>query len=201
MLAGLSHHVGGTIYEPLALALSFGFLMHAVLSESRTLYVISLLYVASYFFDDFGGGFWRWSTYQRHHYELTAMFTGASLALAGHWLSRSSFISAAPVWLFVGTVLGLGGAYGMLYDTAGAPLFAAVATLAIYAALALRSRAMLAAAILVLLGFTVDYAQRHFARNTSWPLLLIVFGFVTLLGGFVFARLSGRIRESALHET
>jgi hypothetical protein len=201
MVAGLSYHVGGTIYEPLALALSFGFLMHAVLSGSRTLYVISLLYVASYFFDDFGGGWWRWSTYQRHHYELTAMFTGASLALAGHWLSRSSFISASPVWLFVGTALGLGGAYGMLYDTAGAPLFAAVATLTIYAALALRSRAMLAAAILGLLGFTVDYAQRYFARNVSWPLLLIAFGFVTLLSGFIFARLSNRIRESALHET
>jgi hypothetical protein len=89
----------------------------------------------------------------------------------------------------------------MLYDTAGAPLFAAVATITIYAALALRSRAMLAAAILGLLGFTVDYAQRHFARSVSWPLLLIAFGFVTLLGGFIFARLSSRIRESALHET
>ena len=28
------------------------------------------------------------------------MFTGASLVLAGHWLSRSAFISASPVWMF-----------------------------------------------------------------------------------------------------
>jgi hypothetical protein len=200
MLAGLSYHVGGMIYEPLALALCFGFLMHAVLSESRTLYVMSLLYVAGYFFDGLGGSWWGWSTYQRHHYELTAMFTGASLAMAGHWLSRSSFISASPVWLFVGTAFALGGAYGMLYDTAVAPLFAGVATLAIYAALALRSRAMLAAAILGLLGFIGDYAQRHFAKSVSWPLLLIVFGFVILVAGFVFARLSGRIKESALQD-
>ncbi len=89
----------------------------------------------------------------------------------------------------------------MLYDTAGAPLFPGVATLAIYAALALRSRAMLAAAILGLLGFVVDYAQRHFAKSVSWPLLLIVFGFVVLLAGVVFARLSGRIREAALPDT
>ena len=47
---------------------------------------------------------------------------------------------------------------------------------------------------------TVDYAQRYFARSVSWPLLLIAFGFLTLLGGFVFARLSNRIRHSAFHE-
>jgi hypothetical protein len=200
MLAGLSYHVGGTIYEPLALALCFGFLMHAVLSESRTLYVMSLLYVASYFFDGLGGSWRGWGTYQRHHYELTSMFSGASLALAGHWLSLSSYISASPVWLFVGTAFALGGAYSMLYDTAVAPLFAGGATLAIYAALTLRSRAMLAAAILGLLGFIGDYAQRHFAKSISWPLLLIVFGFVILIAGFVFARLAGRIKESALQD-
>jgi len=199
MLAGLSYHLGGTIYEPLALALSFGFLMHAVVSGSKTLYVMAILYVAGYFVDGFGGSWWGWSSsYQRHHHELTAMVTGASLVLAGHWLRRSLLISASPVWMFLGTAFVLGGAYGMTFDNASAPLFAGVATVAIYAALALRSRAMLAAAILGLLGFTADYAQRHFARSLSWPLLLIAFGFVILLAGFVFARLSGRIKETAV---
>jgi xanthosine utilization system XapX-like protein len=78
-----------------------------------------------------------------------------------------------------------------------APIFAGLATLAIYAALALRSRAVLAAAILGLLGFMVDYTQRHFAKSVSWPLLLILFGFVVLVAGFAFARLAGRIRESS----
>lgn len=200
MLAGVSYHVGRTIYEPLWLALCLGFLLHAVLMESKMLYVMSFLYVAGYFWGGPGGTWWGWSTYQRHYHELTALFTGASLVLAGHWLERSPLISASPVWHFVGTGVALGGAYSMLYDTAGAPLFAGVATLAIYAALMLRSRAMLAAAILGLLAFTVAYAQRHFARSVSWPLLLIVFGFVVLLAGFAFARLSGRIRASALQK-
>ncbi len=121
--------------------------------------------------------------------------------LTGHWLERSPLISASPVWHFVGTSFALGGAYSMLYDTAGEPLFAGVATLGIYAALMLRSRAMLAAAILGLLAFTAAYAQRHFAKSLSWPLLLIVFGFVVLLAGFAFARLSGRIKESSLQKT
>jgi hypothetical protein len=201
MLAGLTYHVGGTVYEPLALALCFGFLTYAVLSESRTLYVMSLLYVASYFLDGLFGNWWGWTTDQRTHYELTAVVVGSSLVLAGQWLSRASFISASPVWMFVGTAYALGGAYHMLYDTVGAPLFAGIATVAIYAALALRSRAMLAAAILGLLGFTGDYAERYFADSVSWPLLLIVFGFVILLAGFAFARLSGRIKESALQES
>jgi xanthosine utilization system XapX-like protein len=197
MLAGLSYHVGGGIYEPLALALSLGFLMHAVLVGSRTLYVVSILYVAGYYLDGFGGHWWGWSTYERRHYELTAMVTGVSLVLAGHWVAQTALISASPIWMFSGTVFALGGAYHLLYDTAGAPVFAGLATLAIYAALALRSRSMLAAAILGLLGFMVDYTQRHFAKSVSWPLLLILFGFVVLVAGFTFARLAGRIRQSS----
>ncbi len=197
MLAGLSYHVSGTFYEPLALALSFGFLMHAVLAGSGTLYVVAVLSVAAYFLDGFGGRWWGWGTYERHPYELTAVVTGASLALAGHWLSRAAFISASPVWLFSGTAFALGGAYHWLYDTAAAPVFAGVATLVIYAALAMRSRAMVAAAILGLLGFMVEYTERHFANSVSWPLLLILFGFVVLLAGYAFARLSVRIKERA----
>jgi hypothetical protein len=200
MLAGLYYHLGRTIYDPLVLALCLGFLMHAVLTESRMLYVMSLLYVAGYFCGGLGGR-WGWSTYHRHYDELTAVFAGTSLVLTGHWLNRSSFISASPVWFFVGTSCALGGAYSMLYDTAGAPLFVGVATIAIYAALMLRSRAMLAAAILGLLGFVAAYTERHFAHSVSWPLLLILFGFLLLLAGFAFARLSGRIREPSTQKT
>ena len=195
MLAGISYHVGRTIYEPLVLALCLGFLMHAVVTESRTLYVMSLLYIAGHFWGGPGGNWWGLSSDQRRYHELTALFDGASLLLAGHWLRRASFISASPVWMFVGTGFALGGAYSMLYDTALAPLFAGASTLAIYGALWLRSRAMLAAAILSLLGFSAAYAQRHFANSVGWPLLLIAFGFVLLLAGVAFARLSGRIKE------
>jgi hypothetical protein len=195
MLAGLYYHVGRTIYDPLALALSLGFLMHAVLTESRTLYVMSVLYVLAYCCGGPGGGWSLWGGYHRLYHEATAVFAGTSLVLAGHWLRRSRFISASPVWLFVGTCFALGGVYSMLYETAGAPLFAGVATLAIYAALMLRSRAMLAAAILCLMIFVVAYAQRHFANSVGWPLLIVMFGFMLLVAGFAFARLSGRIRK------
>jgi hypothetical protein len=200
MLAGLYYHIGRTMYDPLALSLCMAFLMHAVRTESKMLFFMSLLYIAMYFCGGPGGGWgsWSWtnSTWRFNH-ELAAIFCGTSLVLAGHWLNRSPFISAPPVWLFVGTSFALAGVYGIFYDTAGEPLFAAAATLAIYAALMMRSRAMLAASILSLISFIVSYAQRHFAHNVGWPLLLILFGVLLLLSGFVFARLSARIREKA----
>ena len=75
----------------------------------------------------------------------------------------------------------------------GEPLFAGAATLAIYAALTLRSRAMLAASIISLITFITYYAKRDFAESVGWPLLQILFGFIILLAGFVFAPLSARI--------
>jgi hypothetical protein len=200
ILAGLDYHVGRTIFDPLVLAVSLAFLMHAVISESRTLYVASFLYIAIYFCGGPGGG---WSGWNNHHYyhALTALFTGTSLVLAGHWLNRSSLISASPVWFFVGAGFALGGIYSLLYETAGEPLFAGAATLAIYAALMMRSRAMLAASIISLICFITYYARRHFAASVGWPLLLILFGFIILVAGFVFARLSARIREHSLQKT
>jgi hypothetical protein len=195
MLAGVSYHVEGTIYEPLKLALSLAFLAHAVVAENRTLYVAALMSVAAYVLAGPGGSWWGWTVDQRRYHEIAAMFDGSTLVLAGHWLSRASFISASPIWMFVGTGFALGGAYSFLWDSAAAPLFVGVATLVIYGALWLRSRAMLAAAILGLLGFITAYGQKHFANSVGWPLLLVAFGFVVLLAGVAFARLSGKIRE------
>lgn len=192
MMAGLYYHAGRTIYDPLLLALSLAFLMHAVMMESRTLYVLALLYVGAYVC---GGLSESWSfILRRHHHEATAVVAGTSLVLTGQWLTRSRFTSASPIWFFAGTSFALGGAYSALHDTIAEPLFAGIATLAIYAALALRSRAMLAAATLGLMIFIIAYANQHFADSVSWPLLLILFGFMVLAAGFAFARLSVRMR-------
>jgi len=194
MMAGLYYHAGRTIYDPLLLAFSLAFLMHAVIIESRMLFVLALLYVVAYVW---GGINESWSILLRRHYhEATAVVAGASLVLTGQWLTRSRFTSASPVWFFAGTGFALGGVYSALHDTIMEPLFAGIATLAIYAALAMRSRAMLASAILALIIFIIAYAQRRFADSVSWPLLVILFGFMVLAAGFVFARLSARMRLS-----
>ena len=192
MMAGLYYHAGRTIYDPLILALSLAFLMHAVILEARTLFVLAVLYLIAY---TWGGITESFSMLLRRHYhEATAVVAGTSIVLSGHWLTRSTFTSASPLWFFAGTSFALGGVYSALNNTVAEPLFAGIATLAIYAALALRSRAMLASAILALIIYIIAYAQQHFADSVSWPLLVILFGFMVLAAGWVFARLSVRMR-------
>jgi hypothetical protein len=192
MMAGLYYHAGRTIYDPLILALSLAFLMHAVIIETRTLFVLAVLYVIAYTWGGINESFSM--LLRRHYHEATAVVAGTSLVLTGQWLTRSKFTSASPIWFFAGTSFALGGVYSALHNTIVEPLFAGIATLAIYAALAVRSRAMLASAILALIIYIIAYAQRHFADSVSWPLLVILFGFMVLAAGWVFARLSVRMR-------
>ena len=43
--------------------------------------------------------------------------------------------------------------------------------------------------------------ERRFAHQASWPLLLILFGVLLVLSGFVFAWLSVRIKENSVQKT
>ncbi len=71
------------------------------------------------------------------------------------------------------------------------------AGIAIYAALLLKSRAVLAAAVLSMISFIVAYSAEHFANTIGWPIMLMTLGIIILGAGFMFARLSGRIKASA----
>jgi hypothetical protein len=128
---------------------------------------------------------------------VTAIFTGTSLVLAGQWLrERTNYISLFPLWMFVGTGYALAGFYGVM-PAALEPVGIAVSGLAIYGALQLKSRAVLAAAVLSMISFIIKYSAEHFANTIAWPVMLIFFGILVLASGFVFARLSGRIKASA----
>lgn len=194
-LAGVYYYVGRTSFDPIALSIVLSMLGFAVFKESKTLYVLSILYVGAYFCGGPGGGWYFGPDGWNFYGKLAALFTGSSLLLAGHWLSRTNYISLYPVWMFAGTSYALAGAYGLVYNTAFEPLFAGVAALAIYGALLLRSRAVLAASVLSLISFIVSYTAIHFADTVGWPLLLIFLGFVILGAGFLFARLAGRIKH------
>lgn len=192
-LGGVYYYLGRTYLDPLILSMVLGMLWFALAKESKTLYVLSLFYVAGYFIGGPGGGWRLWGDY----HELTAIVTGTSLMLAGHWLRRSSYISLHPLWMFCGAMFALGGAYSMVHGWVIEPLYAGISALAIYGALLLRSRAVLAAAVISLISFIVGYSAEHFAGTVGWPLLLIFIGIVTLASGFMFAKLSGKIKKSA----
>lgn len=192
--SGLYYFIGRTVFDPLALSVILAMLLYAVHSSSKTLYVLSLLYMAGYFGGGPGGG---WILGWHHYNELAAIFTGTSLMLAGYWLRSSNYISLFPVWMFCGSGFALSGFYGLLLNTPLEPLFIGASALGIYASLLLRSRAVLASSVLAMIGFIVSFTARHFANTVGWPLLLIFIGFAVLGSGFFFARMSGRIKNAA----
>jgi hypothetical protein len=93
--AGVYYYVGRTTFDPLALSLIFALLGFAVIKETKTLYVMCMLYMSAYFIGGPGGGGYNldWHVYN----QLTAIFTGTSLVLAGQWLrERTNYISLFP---------------------------------------------------------------------------------------------------------
>ena len=192
--SGVYYFVGRTVFDSIALSLILSLLGFAVLKESKTLYVLCMIYMAGYFCGGPGGG---WSNFDWHFYnQVTAVFTGTSLVLAGQWLRRSNYISLHPLWMFLGTSFALGGLYS-LFPVALQPVVIGFAGIAIYAALLLKSRAVLAAAVLSMISFIVAYSAEHFANTIGWPIMLMALGLIILGAGFMFARLSGRIKASA----
>ncbi|MGB4058379.1 MAG: hypothetical protein WBK77_09885 [Alphaproteobacteria bacterium] len=192
--SGLYYYIGRTPFDPIALSFILALLGFAVIKDNKTLYVLSLLYMTAYFCGGPGGG---WRAGWTHYNELAALFTGSSLVLAGQWLKKSAYISLYPVWMFVGTAYALGGAYSMLRETPIEPLYIIPAVACAYASLLIRSRAVLAASILCLIGFIIDFSARYFANTVGWPLLLIFIGFAVLASGLLFSRLAGRIKNAA----
>jgi hypothetical protein len=83
MLAGISYHVGGTILRAAGAVTRPRLPDARGASGSRTLFVVSLLYVAGYFLDGFGNRWWGWSAYRTSPYELTAMVTGRAWCWRG----------------------------------------------------------------------------------------------------------------------
>lgn len=191
--SGLYYFIGRTVLDPIGLSITLAMLAYAVHRDNKTLYVMSALYMFCYFAGGPGGG---WYGGWNHYKELTAVFTGTSLLLTGHWMSKSSYISLYPLWMFLGMGIALGGAYSIVFDTPFETLYVAISVGAIYASLLLRSRAALAASVLSFLGFISSFSARFFADTVGWPLMLMFIGVIILGAGFVFARLAGRIKNA-----
>ncbi len=192
---GLFYFIGRTVFDTVALSFILSMLFYSVVRDNKTLYVLSVLYMAGYYLCGPGGGWhYGWHT----HNQFTEIVTGTSLLLTGHWMRNSNNISLFPVWMFAGMGCALAGAYGLLDDTAFEFFYIAIAAAGIYASLILRSRSALAASVISLIGFISEFSAKHFAHTLGWPLVLIFIGILILVAGFGFARLSGRIKAATI---
>lgn len=191
--AGLYYFIGGTVFDSLGLSFSLGLLLFALLRENKTLYVLSCLMTFCYFAGGPGGG---WAAWSMTHAEITAIFTGLSLCLAGVYLRKTDTISFYPLWIFFGAGFAFSGFYNVLQETFAEPLFLIAPAIGLYAALRLRVRALLIISLLSIIFFISDYSARYFAETVGWPILLMILGAATLASGIIFVRLSKQIKNA-----
>lgn len=190
--AGLYYFIGKTIFDPLGLSFSLGLLLFSLLRENKTLYVLGCLMTFCYFVGGPGGG---WAAWNSSYAEITAIFTGLSLCMAGLYLRKTDNISFFPLWIFFGALFAFGGFYGLVQETWAEPSFLIAPAIGVYAALRLRVRALLFISLLAIVLFISDYSVRYFADAVSWPILLMILGGLTLASGFLFVRLSKQIKN------
>jgi len=189
--SGLYYYTGNTLYDPVNLSISMILLMLSVLKNSKTLYVLSILYVISFLVHGPGGYwiFWSWRS------EWAAVSAGISVILCGMWLKRTDFTSAIPLWYFFGTAYWLGGAFAVLHETSFEVLYIALSSIGIYSSLLLRSRASLAVSIIFLISYISYFTHEHFEDTVGWPLMLVLLGFMMLGAGVFYVRFSKAIEQ------
>lgn len=117
---------------------------------------------------------------------LTAVVTGLSMGLMGHWLSVNTINKFfPPLWYFFGSTLFFSAVMGLIYETPYDILFVIFPSIALYISLQIRSRALLASSLLSILSFISYYTFKYFADTAGWPLAMMVAGLVFIaLGGF-----------------
>jgi hypothetical protein len=81
-----------------------------------------------------------------------------------------------PFWYFCGGAAFLYGLFDVVESTPFEILFIAVAAGFVYAAVALRSRTLLAVATLAILAYTAWFTGERFVDSVGWPLALMAFG-------------------------
>jgi hypothetical protein len=108
---------------------------------------------------------------------------GLSLCCVGWATDRSRQASLAGLLYFVGTVFFLGSAYDVLRRSTAEPLFAALACGVVLFSTIARSRTMLFAGTVALIGYTGSYIADHFANQVAAPVLLMLMGFLLIGAG------------------
>jgi len=130
---------------------------------------------------------------------LVGLVLGLSLCCVGWATDRSRHASLAGLVYFVGTVFFLGSAYDVLRRTAAEPLFAALACAVVLLSTIARSRTMLFAGTVALIGYTGSYIADHFANQVAAPVLLMMMGFLLIGAGAAAVWINNRyIRRADL---
>ena len=108
-------------------------------------------------------------------------------ALMVSWgVSQTQHKVIAPFYYFCASALTAAAAFDMLEDTSADVLLIGVAVGLIYLAIIAASRTVLTVAVISLLAYLGYFTTEYFKDVVSWPIALIIFGFL-MVGISVFA--------------
>jgi hypothetical protein len=112
--------------------------------------------------------------------DLTVATVGASLLFLTVGVQRTPHAPITPLWYLVSSGLLLWGLFELLRGTVVEPLYLGVACGLVYLSTHVRSRSVLIAATVAMLGYIGYFTGRHFVDTVGWPLALIAFGLAML---------------------
>jgi len=123
---------------------------------------------------------------------LIGLTVGASLVSLAAAIDRTGHAPIAPYAHFIGSGVGLAGAFDLLVDTAAEPLFLGAACGVVYLSTHLKSRALLIVATAAILGYIAYFTADRFADAVGWPLALIAFGLALIGASAAAVRINRR---------
>lgn len=123
---------------------------------------------------------------------LNGLVVGISTFLVTLSVARSKHEPITPFWFFLSSALVLVSWFDVVHGSVAEVTQVGLAAGLVYLSTLLRSRALLAAGTLGLLGYIGYFSGRYFADSVGWPLLLILLGIVMMALGAAAVRIHRR---------
>jgi hypothetical protein len=122
------------------------------------------------------------------------LIVGLGLVSTGYGLHRAEgHARLAGLAYFFGSLLAYGALFDLVHDRPYELVYLAATASALYACVALQSRALLVTTVVAMLSFIGYYSARHFANSLGWPVTLVLMGVAFLAVGALALRVKRRI--------
>lgn len=113
--------------------------------------------------------------------DLICTVLGISGLLITHAINKTPYRAFVPFTYFIFALMMAGGAFALLEDIPPLDfLLIGLAAFMVYASVTAQSRSFLVASVITMLGYLGYYTGEYFADMLSWPIALIIMGFLML---------------------
>jgi hypothetical protein len=146
----------------------------------------------------FGWGFfYTLFDYMAINMDFILIGLGISLFCITYALNSMNYQPALGFWYFIATSMILSGAYDWFYKKPFEIAFVGLCTFMIYLSTLVKSKAVLFASTIALLGYIGYYTVMHFVDSIGWPIALILIGICFIFLSGLALKLQKRFSEGS----